>query len=110
MIKTTDIEQMENTIRKLTNEVTYLNQVIENSDKIVEELIKEVEFLLPHATNAILELQLCHENPTLLDARDTFHAIKRLIRSDLTTVVEQVVKDRRIDLLMLLMKNECHTQ
>lgn len=77
-----------------------------HDEEFILELMTERKFLLPHATQYILERQVCIENPSINDSRDSFDALVRLIRPDLPQIVDMVVESQRVSLLQKLMGNK----
>lgn len=109
MIKIDNSTYLQETINRYADTQKSLETQLKAADNLAKQLIQEVEFLLPYATKAILERQLCIENKHLQDTQDELTAMFKLIRSDYQSIIDLVVQERRIDLLQKLIGQNSDT-
>lgn len=97
---------IESQLESAKREIARLEDRAENDKLLLTQLVVDRDFLLPHATTAILERQLCLENPGLNDLKESFQAVVKLTQPDFDFIVNTMVERRIIDLLRKLMENK----
>jgi hypothetical protein len=100
------MNKVEDELAEAKLEISRLIQRKHQDEELINRMMEDRQFLLPYASQYILERQVCIENETLKDYRTSFDALIKLTQSDIDQIVDCVVKEQRIDLLQKLMENK----